>query len=80
MAFLISTGPLDPDPKSIKNCGHCAGSGGRAGIRCPVCNGIGKMLVKNPPTECRACKGVVGSVSKLCRNCSGSGWLGASRM
>lgn len=80
MALLISTGPLDPDPKSIKTCAHCKGTGGRAGLRCPVCNGIGRMLVKNPPTECRACKGIFGNSAELCRACSGSGWVAATRM
>jgi hypothetical protein len=80
MALLYSTGPLDTAPKSIQDCGHCRGSGGRAVSRCVVCNGVGKLLVKNPPTECKACKGVRGNSDELCRICSGSGWLGASRI
>ena len=80
MALLISTGPLDADPKSVQACGRCRGTGGRAGLRCTVCNGIGKVLVKDPATQCRACKGISGNGAELCRSCAGSGWLAASRM
>jgi hypothetical protein len=80
MALLFSTGPLDAGPKSVQDCAHCKGSGGCVGLRCTVCNGIGKVLVKSPPTQCRACKGIRGNSAELCRTCAGSGWLSATSL
>jgi molecular chaperone DnaJ len=67
-----------------KTCDHCNGSGGEPGskqIKCPTCNGKGRMQIhQNTPfgvfnmvTTCNRCGGRGKIYDKLCRICKGNG-------
>jgi DnaJ-class molecular chaperone len=69
-----------------ETCAFCSGNGsgrGRDGQnhdRCPVCKGIGNILVAQPARKCAFCNGAGGGSCRdgynydICPVCNGSGW------
>jgi molecular chaperone DnaJ len=67
-----------------KSCSNCRGTGGEPGskqIKCPTCEGKGRMHIQqntvfgriNMVTTCNRCRGAGKIFDKLCRVCKGNG-------
>jgi hypothetical protein len=69
---------------SVKGCGLCTSTGHNGRTLCGVCNGEGRVIVRQPSRKCIKCWGsgkaprVWGHKDALCPECKGSGWVHTS--
>lgn len=64
-------------------CAHCEGLGGSSDSPCIACNGVGTVLVHQPPFKCPRCNGEGKAAhqamalfhSDHCLVCQGTGWV-----
>lgn len=64
------------DEAAPETCAWCSGRGKESGDRkCPVCRGVGSVLVSQPARKCPACHCTGRDESQLkCQACEGTGW------
>jgi DnaJ-class molecular chaperone len=57
-----------------EKCNFCQGDGKDFASKCPVCGGLGSVLVVQPPAKCATCGGDGKDFLSRCEPCGGTGW------